>query len=286
MVNISMIICTRNRSLQLRQCLEAVGRITYAHDWELIVVDNASNDTTKAVIEAFAETVKFPVVYTFQPVPGLSNARNAGVAASRGASIMFTDDDCYPQADILSALHDVFNDAQIGFASGRILLHDPTDFPTTINESTIALRFAAKSFLPAGAVKGANLAFRRRVLDQIGPFDPLFGSGAFFPSEDADAAMRASLSGWDGVYAPQMVVSHHHGRKAAEAKKLFKSYDLGRGAYHAKLLTLPGGVLHGIKAWAGLPLRMRHRPSMLYWELKGGIGYWREKIKMKSVTTR
>lgn len=286
MVNISMIICTRNRALQLRQCLETVGRISYAHDWELVVVDNASDDNTKAVVEAFAATAKFSVVYAFQPALGLSNARNAGVAASQGASIMFTDDDCYPQADILSALHAVFDDAQIGFASGRILLHDPTDFPTTINESTKPLRFAAKSFLPAGAIKGANLAFRRCVLDQIGPFDPLFGSGAFFPSEDADAAMRASLSGWVGVYAPQMVVSHHHGRKAAEAKKLFKAYDIGRGAYHAKLLTLPGGILHGIKAWAGLPLRMRYRPSMAYWELKGGIGYWRQRTKLKSGTTR
>ncbi len=283
MVKISMIICTRNRASQLHKCLESVKHISYVHDWELVVVDNASDDDTKLVIEQFAAIANFPVIYKFQSVTGLSNARNAGIAASKGALIMFTDDDCYPQADILSALHDVFDDAQIGFASGRILLHDPTDFPTTINESTVPLRFTAKSFLPAGAVKGANLAFRRSVLDHIGPFDPLFGSGAFFPSEDADAAMRASLSGWVGVYAPQMVVSHHHGRKAAEAKKLFQSYDIGRGAYHAKLLTLPGGRFHGIKAWAGLLLRMRHRPSMGYWELKGGIGYWREKSKLKSV---
>jgi GT2 family glycosyltransferase len=282
MNKISMIICTRNRAPQLRQCLEAVAHISYAHDWELIVVDNASSDDTKAVIKAFATAAHFPVVYAFQPVPGLSNARNAGVAASRGASIMFTDDDCYPQADILTALHSVFEDAQIGFASGRILLHDPTDFPTTINLSTTPLRFPARRFLPAGAIKGANLAFRRSVVDQIGPFDPLFGSGAFFPSEDADAAMRASLAGWDGVYAPQMVVSHHHGRKEAEAKKLFKSYDFGRGAYHAKLMGLPGGARHSLKAWAGLPLRMRHRPSMAYWEIKGALNYWRETARPKS----
>lgn len=272
---ISLIICTRDRAEQLQRCLATLEALRWTGRWELVVVDNGSRDCTRSVIEEFARGASFPVKYCFQPIPGLSNARNAGIDASSGEVILFTDDDCYPAADFLEACHSVFLDPAIGFASGRILLHDPQDFPTTINESKKPLHFAAFRFIPAGAMKGANLAFRRTTLERIGPFDPLFGAGSHFPSEDADAVMRASLAGEQGCYAPSMVISHHHGRKAADVAKLFRSYDYGRGAYHAKLMTLAGGFKMGIKASFSLLWRMRHRPTMLIWEVRGMIDYWR-----------
>lgn len=276
-MTISLIICTRNRAGPLGRCLAAAAGIVHTGDWELVVVDNGSTDATGAVVADFAATVGFPVVPVVQPVPGLSNARNAGVAAARGDLILFTDDDCYVEADILDAALAAFADPAVGFASGRVRLFDADDHPVTINESTVPLRFPARRFLPAGAVKGANLAFRRAVLDAIGPFDPLFGSGALFPSEDADAAMRAALAGWDGVYDPAIVVWHHHGRKAGDVAGLYRSYDIGRGAFHAKLLGLKGGLAPGLRAWAGLPGRARQRAGLLQGELAGALGYWRAK---------
>lgn len=267
---ISLVICTRNRAGPLARCLGAVARIVHAGRWEAVLVDNGSTDGTRAVIE----TAGGPVRYVHQPIKGLSNARNAGVAAARGALILFTDDDCYPEPDLLDAVVRAFSDPAVGFATGRIRLYDPDDAPTTINESTTPLTFPPRRFLPAGAVKGANLAFRRAVLDAIGPFDPRFGSGASFPSEDADAAQRAALAGWTGVYAPEMVVWHHHGRKAADLPALHRQYDVGRGAFHAKLLTLKGGLAPGLRAWAGLPKRAFARRGLLAGELAGAWGYW------------
>jgi GT2 family glycosyltransferase len=126
------------------------------------------------------------------------------------------------------------------------------------------------------------MAFRRKVLDQIGPFDPLFGSGAFFPSEDADAIMRASLAGWVGLYEPSMIVHHHHGRKAADIGSLHKSYDIGRGAYHAKLLFMPGAFKIALKAWAGLAKRIFVRRSLFYWEMHGALKYLRMRKSLKA----
>lgn len=274
-MKISLIICTRNRAGPLAHCLAAVASIRFAEAWELIVVDNGSTDATAATIAGFAAGQGFPVQRAWQPVPGLSNARNAGVAASRGELIFFTDDDCYVEPGTLDAVAAAFADPAVGYASGRVRLFDPDDYPVTINESQVPLRFPARRFLPAGMVKGANLAFRRQVLETIGPFDPLFGSGALFPSEDADAAMRAALAGWEGVYDPAIVVWHHHGRKAADAAALYRAYDLGRGAYHAKLLGLKGGLWPGLKAWAGLPRRALDRRGLLRGELAGALGYWR-----------
>jgi hypothetical protein len=76
---------------------------------------------------------------------------------------------------------------------------------------------------------------RKGSLD-IGGFDPLFGPGALFIAEEIDAVGRASAMGWEGEYHPEVVVTHHHGRKTADAEALRKSYAIGRGAFHIKLL--------------------------------------------------
>ena len=272
-LDISLIICTRNRAGPLQRCLDAVGAIAHRGGWELVMVDNGSTDATADVIHRFAETAVMPVRYVSQPVPGLSNARNAGLAAATGAIIAFTDDDCYPQPDFLDRVADAFADPRLGYVSGRILLHDPTDYPATINESTVPLRFPAGRYLAPGAIKGANLHFRREALDAARHFDPLFGSGALFPSEDVDTAARVGRMGWDGAYDPAIVVSHHHGRKAADIGSLHKAYDIGRGAYHAKLLIEDKALGEAVRGWRGLPRRVLHRPSTLWWELSGALRY-------------
>ena len=277
-VRISLIICTRNRAESLGRCLSAVQALVWDEPWELVVVDNNSSDRTADVIKEFARRADFPVRYVHETAAGLSNARNAGVAASTGAIVALTDDDCYPRPDFLARVAKAFEDPEIGFVTGRILLHDPTDYPATINESVEPLRFKRGRFLPAGAIKGANLHFRRGALEAAGGFDPAFGSGALFPSEDVDTAARVCRSGWDGVYDPAIVVSHHHGRKASDVGSLLKSYDIGRGAYHLKLLLHDRAVGHAWRGWRGLPRRMVHRPASLRWELAGALGYlkvWR-----------
>jgi glycosyltransferase involved in cell wall biosynthesis len=282
MTMISLIISTRNRAPQLEACLASLARMRYDRPWELVVVDNGSSDATAEVIRRFAEKASFPVGYVHQPVPGLSNARNAGLKASRGDLVAFTDDDCYPAGDFLTETEAAFRDPAIGYVSGRILLHDPSDYPATINESLVPVDFPAGSYIPPGAVKGANMAFRRSVLDQIGAFDPLFGSGSLFPAEDCDATARASLAGWAGAYRPEIVVSHHHGRKASDVGSLLRSYDYGRGAYHMKLLVGCGAVRAALRGWRGLPRRTFARPASLYWELAGAWGFLRSQLRRET----
>lgn len=97
-----------------------------------------------------------------------------------------------------------------------------------------------QSFLPAGAVQGANMFFKREVFHRVGPFNAMMGSGTPFPCEDIEMAGRASLGGFTGAQLPSLIVHHHHGRKkfSVEAEDTVKSYDFGRGAYYASLLRL------------------------------------------------
>ncbi len=290
-MTISLIICTRNRAGPLRRCLDAVASIRHDGDWELVIVDNGSTDATAATIAAFAAAQAFRVVPVQQPLKGLSNARNAGVAAARGTIILFTDDDCYVDPAILDATAAVFDDPALGFATGRIRLFDPDDAPVTINESLVPQRFAPRQFLYSGAVKGANLAFRRAALAAImvngAAFDPLLGAGGRFPAgEDSDAAQRISLAGWAGAYDPTMIVDHHHGRRAGDVATLLRSYDQGRGAFHAKLVLQRGGRAMGLRAWAGLIKRAWLRPTLAFDELRGGIGYWRAVLLQRQTRSR
>lgn len=281
---ISVVISTRNRCESLARCLDAIAKMDAPVEWELVIVDNGSSDDTPAVVERFATTFQKHLIYVFQPIKGLSNARNAGCAVATGEILAFTDDDCYVDDDYLVALLHMFENHQVGYGTGRIMLYDSSDFRVTINESTQHKEFLPGKYIAPGEIKGANMAFRRSVLVQISGFDPLFGSGALFPSEDCDAAARASLSGSKGVYDPRLCVFHHHGRKAGNLETLYKDYDVGRGAYHAKLLVHCRKPAHFLQGIRGLPRRIMERPSSLYWELNGAVNYLLQAKKQRPQT--
>ena len=294
-MDISLIIATRNRASQLARCLQAVKDIRFERPWELTIVDNDSSDNTADVVQKFVNEAAIPVSYVCEPVRGLSNARNAGLKAARGDILAFTDDDCYPASDFLTEIWRAFVDhPSLGYIGGRILLHDPADYRITFNESTAPRLFPKNSYLAAGDIQGANMAFRKSTLEEIGGFDPLFGAGAMFSAEDIDAAARASMKGWVGKYCPEVVVRHHHGRKAADVPGLWKSYAIGRGAYHMKLLLKSGRFMWFAKAI----YRVRYRSYELsrwtiFWEQVGALGYaymalvyfysWFSKIIMRKI---
>src|SRR5579863_10079992 len=93
-MDISVILCTYNRCDDLTQALAglAASRMPQSVDWEVLVVDNNSKDRTRSVVEEFSSV--YPRFrYLFEGQQGLSNARNAGIAAARGRVLAFTDDD-------------------------------------------------------------------------------------------------------------------------------------------------------------------------------------------------
>jgi hypothetical protein len=219
--------------------------------------------------------LRFPVVYVLEPRPGKSNGLNTALGIAHGESLAFTDDDCYPAPDFLSQVGSAFDDPSVGYITGRIMLYDPTDQPVTINESTTPLTFPGRSFLGAGQVQGANMAFRRSVLLDIGGFDPVFGAGTLFAGEDLEAAGRASVLGWRGQYCPEVIVTHHHRRKALDVPRLMKFYGLGLGAYHMKLLLRGREFLWFALSVYQIRRRYRFTPTMVLWEPVGAIKYAR-----------
>lgn len=118
---ISVILCTRNRASQLRHVLNSFLSLVPLDgaDWELIVVDNGSTDDTPSVIEGFSD--QLPMRRVWQPEPGLSNARNAGVAEAKGDYICWTDDDVEVDPNWLAAYASAFQKYPDGAIFGGVV---------------------------------------------------------------------------------------------------------------------------------------------------------------------
>jgi len=234
---VTLVVCTRDRAAYLPTCLDALRTLRPTIAWELVLVDNGSVDETPRLLAAFGESAPFRVSLVRESRAGLANAHNAGVRIARGAVIAFIDDDCYPAPDLLDRWAQIFADESVGFAGGRVLLHDPDDAPVTIQTSTDRIAIAPRGFVAPGIVKGANMAFRRDALRAARGFDPALGPGGSFNCEDVDTAARVAELGYAGGYFPEPTVRHHHRRRLArDVETLRRSYAYGSGAYYASLL--------------------------------------------------
>lgn len=273
-MDLTILICTYNRHSQLRETLQHFRQIVTDKAWELIVVDNASTDETKAVIHE-AQQHLTNVKYHYETRRGLGAARDCGWRLASSDIIAFTDDDCYPSETYVDDCLKVFQETDIGYAGGRILLWDPNDLPITIDTREIPEYIPPYSFLPTGILKGANLMLRREVLIAIDGFDPRLGAGTPFPCEDIDVIAAASWSGWRGKYDPRPLVFHHHRRRQEHKAGIWKSYDAGRGAYYMKYILRQDTRKVYLRAWlkrAYEDLRNKRR-TQLSREIRSAIGY-------------
>jgi glycosyltransferase involved in cell wall biosynthesis len=85
---LSIVIPCYNRPHYLRQCLQSIAERA-APDWEVLIVDDGSTVSIRAVVEEFATLTR----YVRQPNSGLGTARNTGVRETTGRYIKFLDDD-------------------------------------------------------------------------------------------------------------------------------------------------------------------------------------------------
>lgn len=222
-MDISAIICTRNRAASLDRALTSATRLRVPPGlaWELIVVDNGSSDTTAAVVASFAD--RLPIRHVFEPVAGLSNARNRGVAEAQGALICWTDDDVELDPEWLAAYRDAaaaFPDA--AFFAGNVtpVLEGPTPawFASIADEPEMRHLLAARCFdavpiplsLQGGLLPyGANFAVRSAAQRQHS-YDPALGVSPKHrrSGEETHLILAIIASGGSGWSVPASKVRH------------------------------------------------------------------------------
>jgi glycosyltransferase involved in cell wall biosynthesis len=235
---VSVIICTHNRSNDLRRALESVEvAIRMARgDAECLVIDNNSSDLTRAVTHEFIEKDSQHFRYVFEGRPGKSFALNTGTSAARGDILAFTDDDCIVDPHWIVAIVNELASEPATVIGGRVELYDARDKPVTINTSREPrLVSSVDDVLTSCVVKGCNMAMPRSVSDAVAPFDVKLGPGTFAIAEETDLVYRAYVAGFTVRYSPLVVVHHNHGRRTdVEVDGIVDGYHRGRGALYGK----------------------------------------------------
>lgn len=210
---VSVVVPSFRRPDHLEACLRALA----AQDTpplETLVVSRRGDDLTIERCRALER--ELPITSVEVDSAGQVAALNAGLHRATGEIVAITDDDCRPHSNWLRAIaHRFAEDPRIGGVGGRDIVHhgDVIDGGSArrVGRVTWYGRHIGNHHLQAALqdvefLKGANMAFRRELLDG---FDPaLRGEGAQVCND-----MRASLSvvrrGYRLVYDPAVRVDHH-----------------------------------------------------------------------------
>jgi GT2 family glycosyltransferase len=246
----TVVIPTRNRPHRVVTAVSSVLASAGA-DFDLIVVDQSDDESTRVALEPFAERPN--VRYLRTATRGSAMARNVGIAEARTEVIGLTDDDCAVPANWVRELVGAFEaDSRIGIVFGDVVAapHDPEAgfIPAYVRREPCVARTARERHLADGM--SACMGMRRSAWETVGGFDPMLGAGAPLKSAaEGDFALRALRAGYFVTGAPQLTVEHHGFRAWAEGHSLIQRYWYGTGAMLAK--PVKGGE------WSAWPVALR-----------------------------
>lgn len=264
---ISVVVCTRDRTAQLANCLQSLMTIDYP-DYEIIIVDNAPSNEKTAQL-----AVDLPVRYVRENHPGLDWARNRGLSEARHEIIAFTDDDAMPDRYWLRAIASSFAEPDVMAVTGLVV---PAELETTAQISFetgyggMGKGFRRRIFNRKGLTirellwssnfgVGANMAFRRQLFEAIHPFDVALDVGTSSKGGgDIEMFHRILAYGYTLLYEPAAIVWHAHRRSSSSLRMQIYSNGCAFGAY---LLTCARN-------------RTVSRLSLMHFSIYEWLGWW------------
>ncbi|HUQ66666.1 MAG TPA: glycosyltransferase [Flavitalea sp.] len=238
--DVSVVICTRNRSEYLKKCLESFGN-QKCMPMEIIVVDNAPvDDSTYNVTKEFRM-----VKYVKEPRPGLDIARNAGARAAMGSIVAYTDDDVELHPWWIYQVNETFAKTSAAAMTGLVIASELKTESQQIFEKYWSFNrgYTDKLYDPYFLIEhlavgppvwdigaGANMAFRKSSFQKAGYFDERLDVGAAGCNGDSEMWYRLLLKGGSINYNPRAVVFHEHRKEIKSLKKQLYSYMRGFAA--------------------------------------------------------
>ncbi|NQT56651.1 MAG: glycosyltransferase family 2 protein, partial [Desulfobacteraceae bacterium] len=119
-MNISVIICTKDRHLELSRLINSLNVQTLIPD-ELIIIDASVDDDTGTHVKGSSELSRYPIKY-IKSSPGLTKQRNIGIREAKGKYVFFFDDDVVLDSDYIRIIMETFSHlqgVQLGGLTGR-----------------------------------------------------------------------------------------------------------------------------------------------------------------------
>lgn len=216
---ISAIVGTLNRAIYLRKALQSLANQTLPRErYEIIVVDNGSTDNTKQLVQdefGYLSNLQ----YLYEPVTGLSRARNKGWQNSKGEYVAYLDDDAIASSNWLEKILESFDrvNPRLGGLGGKVepiwesarpvwLSARLAPYLTILDWSTTPIILDNSQYLV-----GANMAFPTFLLREVGGFQVSLGrkGGNLLSNEEILLKHQLESLGYTLYYSPEIAVKHH-----------------------------------------------------------------------------
>ncbi|MFN2540434.1 MAG: glycosyltransferase family 2 protein, partial [Mycobacteriales bacterium] len=202
--SISVVVCAYNAAATVEECLTHTRALEYPR-LEVLVIDDGSTDDTADIAERVcAGDPRMKVIRA--PHQGLSGARNTGWRAAGGELIAYLDSDAYPTPEWLHYLALGLDGPQVGAVGGPNL---PPPGGTLAAERVARAPGGPVHVLisddRAEHVPGANMAFWKQVLEEVGGFDEVYTAAG----DDVDLCWKVLDRNWEIAFHPAALVWHH-----------------------------------------------------------------------------
>jgi GT2 family glycosyltransferase/glycosyltransferase involved in cell wall biosynthesis len=237
----SIVVLTYNNLELTQACLNSIERFTEQGRYEVIVVDNASNDGTRAFLQQWAGTRADRAIVLNDENRGFAAGNNQGLALARGEYlVMLNNDTEVTQGWLPTLMSHLRHDPSLGMvgpvtdnigneARIRLSFRNPDEMCSKARVYTLA---HMGETIPMRTLAFFCVMLPRQVYEKIGPIDESYGQGFF---EDDDYCRRVELAGWRIACAEDVFVHHH---LSASFDKLGKGrqelMERNRKVYEAK----------------------------------------------------
>jgi len=254
---VSAVICSYNRARFVLKAVESIFSQDFDRNaYEVIVVDNNSTDDTLAELEKFKQAHPgYNFSYYTEPNQGVAYTRNRCAREAKGELIIYLDDDSIASQGWIKNTVDFFDaHPEVYSTGGKITPYFLTSIPDWYSKYFFGL---VGNFDQGSKVKrltgnrypcGANMAFRKKVFDEIGYFNTDLGrkGAGLLANEEKDIYLRILERGHSVYYLPEVSVLH-----AVEGNKFDRNYvrrhSMGIGGGERLRLKQKGFAANSLK---------------------------------------
>jgi|HubBroStandDraft_6_1064221.scaffolds.fasta_scaffold348481_1 glycosyltransferase involved in cell wall biosynthesis len=201
-MSVSIIIPTFNGASRIGKCLDALSNQREGRDVEILVVNDGSTDSTTDVVARYSG-----VRCITQSNAGPAAARNRGAFEALGTIILFTDDDCVPMSDWLTAMTEPFKDPDMVGVKGIYRTRQKS-----LMARFVQIEYEDKYRLMVDLpqidfIDTYSAGFRRDRFLEMNGYDTSFPLAC---AEDVELSYRMSARGWTMKFIPTAIVYHSH----------------------------------------------------------------------------
>ncbi len=282
-MDVSIIIVSYNTRELTKQCLESVLKKTEGIDFEIIVVDNNSQDSSGQMLKK-----EFPNVKLIESEKnlGFGKANNLGIDAAIGRNIFLLNPDTILINNAIKILSDYLDkNENIGICGGNLYDEEMNPsysfdkIPSLLQEINILLGNPNKlnknrnfnfTFKPmeVGYITGADMMIKKSLLDKIGYFDPDF----FMYYEETELTWRIKKSGYKIINIPNAKIIHLEGKSfncnLDKIKRILTSRKLFFKKTHGNLYRLIADCIFHLTAISRITVFyiLGNKEKNLYWK--------------------